>query len=54
MVLLSVLHHVDLIFAEEGLTLPSSGRLDRSEDAEAFGISAACVAALEVCADPWS
>jgi len=53
-VLLAVLHYIDLILAEEGLALPPGGRLDRFERAEAFGVRASCVAALEVRADPWS
>jgi hypothetical protein len=53
-VLLAVLHHVDLVFAEEGFTLATGGRFDRFEDAKAFGVRADSVAALEVRAEPWS
>ena len=52
-VLPPVLHHVDLISAEEGHAVPPGGRLDRLESAEASGFCAGGVRGLKVPEDLW-
>ena len=53
-VLPPVLHHVDLIVAEEGHALPPSGGLNGPQLTEASGICMSMVAGLEVLADQWT
>ena len=52
-VLPPVLHHVDLISAEEGHAVPPGGRLDRLESAEASGFCAGGVRGLKLPEDLW-